>query len=123
MQYDYELSAGTIMARFDGSYQSHVFNESFNTQWSRIDSYFLGNARISFTTADDDWNIALEVQNLFDKFYWLTKSDITTSLGLVTGVPGLPAHLGVECEAQASDPGFGGKGQGADLPDPRHSSS
>jgi iron complex outermembrane receptor protein len=27
---------------------------------------------------------------VFDKFYWLTKSDVTASLGVVTGVPGLP---------------------------------
>ena len=90
VQYDYEMEAGTVMARFDGNYQSHVFNESFNTEWSRMDGYFLGNARLGFTTADEDWEVALEVKNVFDKFYWLTKSDITASLGAVTGVPGLP---------------------------------
>ncbi len=89
-QYDHELSAGTVMARFDGSYQSSIFNESFNTSWSRIDGYFLGNARLGFTTADEAWSVALEVRNLFDKNYWLSKSDVTTSLGVVTGVPGLP---------------------------------
>ena len=90
VQYDHEMDAGTLMARFDGNYQSHVYNESFNTQWSRIDGYFLGNARIGFTTADEDWNVALEVRNVFDKFYWLTRSDVTASLGLATGVPGMP---------------------------------
>jgi iron complex outermembrane receptor protein len=31
------------------------------------------------------------VQNLFDKYYFLSKSDVTSnSLGAVTGVPGLP---------------------------------
>ena len=39
---------------------------------------------------DQDWEVALEVQNLFDKYYFMSVSDITRSLGLVTGVPGLP---------------------------------
>lgn len=90
IQYDYEIDAGTIMARFDGSYQSPIFTDSFNTSWSRIDSYFLGNARLGFTTADEEWNVALEVQNVFDKYYFSSVSDVTGSLGLVTGVPGLP---------------------------------
>ncbi|WP_137680582.1 TonB-dependent receptor [Aurantiacibacter suaedae] len=90
IQYDYEMDAGTLMARFDGAYQSEIFTDSFNTSWSKIDSYFLGNARLGFTTADEDWNVALEVQNVFDKYYFLTVSDVTTSLGLVTAQPGMP---------------------------------
>tara|TARA_A100001391_G_scaffold273_2_gene654 strand:- start:71018 stop:73612 length:2595 start_codon:yes stop_codon:yes gene_type:complete len=90
IQYDYEIDAGTLMARFDGAYQSEIFTDSFNTSWSKIDSYFLGNARLGFTTADENWNVALEVQNVFDKYYFLTVSDVTTSLGLVTAQPGMP---------------------------------
>lgn len=90
IQYDHEMTAGTLMARFDGAYQSDVFTESFNTESSRVNGYFIGNARMGFTTADDDWNVALEVANVFDKYYFLSKSDATTSLGVITGVPGLP---------------------------------
>ena len=43
-----------------------------NSSWSRIDGRFLGNARISYTTADEDWEVALEVQNVFDKYYFLS---------------------------------------------------
>jgi len=90
-QYDYELESGaTVMARVDGAYQSAIFTDSFNTIWSRVDGYFLANARIGYTTADEDWNVALEVMNLFDKYYYNSVSDVTGSLGLVTGVPGLP---------------------------------
>jgi len=91
IQYDYELDSGGIIgARVDGSYQSDTFTESFNTEWSRIEGYFLANGRVSYTTPDEDWRIALEVQNLFDKYYWQTVSDVSTSLGVVTGAPGLP---------------------------------
>jgi hypothetical protein len=34
--------------------------------------------------------VSLEVQNVFDKYYFLSVSDVTKSLGAVTGVPGLP---------------------------------
>jgi iron complex outermembrane receptor protein len=90
IQYDYDIGPGSLGLRFDGSYRSAIFTETTNTDWSRIDSRFLGNARISYTTADEDWQVALEVQNVFDKYYFLSVSDVTTSLGAVTGVPGLP---------------------------------
>jgi iron complex outermembrane receptor protein len=89
-QYDHIIDPGTISFRVDGNYQSHIFSESSNSSWSRVDGYFLGNARLSFTTADEDWRVALEVQNVFDKYYFQSKSDITNSLGEATGVPGMP---------------------------------
>ena len=89
-QYDHEIKAGTITLRVDGSYQSSIYAEAFNTAASKIDGYFLGNARLSFKTADGDWKASFEVQNLFNKFYFLTKSDVTNSLGAITGAPGMP---------------------------------
>lgn len=91
VQYDHELSGGDkIGVRFDGSYQSDTFTEATNSEASRVEGVFLGNARLSYTTADDDWRVSLEVQNLFDKYYFLSKSDVTASLGLISGVPALP---------------------------------
>lgn len=90
VQYDYDIGPGTVSARFDGSYRSEIFTETANTSWSRIDGRFLGNARLSYTTADEDWRVSLEVQNLFDKYYFMSISDVTRSLGAVTAVPGLP---------------------------------
>ncbi len=93
IQYDHELDSGAIVsARFDGSFQDDIYSNSENTEFARVDDRFLGNARLAYSSADDDWEVALEVQNLFDKYYFLSKSDVTTpgSLGLVTGVPGRP---------------------------------
>jgi iron complex outermembrane receptor protein len=42
--------------------------------------------------------VSLEVQNLLDKYYYQSVSDVTTSLGLVTGVPGLPRTYAVSVE-------------------------
>jgi iron complex outermembrane receptor protein len=92
VQYDHELNSGAVIsARFDGSFQDDVFTNAENTNWGKVDSRFLGNARLSYGSADDTWKIALEVQNLFDKYYFMSRADVTSnSLGVVTGVPGLP---------------------------------
>ena len=37
-------------------------------------------------------------QNPFDKYYFLSVSDVTTSLGLVTGVPAMPRTWAVSVE-------------------------
>jgi len=90
-QYDYEMDSGSeVSFRLDGAYQSDIFTTSENSPFSRIESYFLANGRIAFTSADDDWQIYGEIKNIFDKYYFLSKSDASTSLGVVTGMPGLP---------------------------------
>jgi iron complex outermembrane receptor protein len=90
-QYDYEFESGAVLGfRLDGSYQSDIFTTSENSPFSRIDSYFLANGRISFTTADEEWQVYGEVKNIFDKYYFLSVSDPSLSLGVVTGMPGLP---------------------------------
>jgi iron complex outermembrane receptor protein len=90
VQYDFDIGPGTVGARFDGSYRSEIFTDTFNTSWSRIEDRFLGNARLSYTTDDEAWRVSLEVQNVFDKYYFMSVSDVTRSLGSQTAVPGLP---------------------------------
>jgi iron complex outermembrane recepter protein len=92
VQYDYQMSSGTLGARFDGSYQSNVFSEAFNGPTNSIGSRFLGNARLSYTTDDKDWQISAEVQNVFNKYYYNSVEDISkvANFGAVTGSPGLP---------------------------------
>jgi len=43
--------------------------------------------------------VALEIQNLFNKYYFMSKSDVGAgSLGVVTGVPGLPRTWALSVE-------------------------
>jgi len=97
-QYDARMSNGTLSFRLDGSYQGKLYTNAENTDWGKIPGRFLTNARIFFSDQDDKWKVALEVQNLTDKYYFLSKSDITTSLGEVTGVPGLPRTYSLSVE-------------------------
>ncbi len=55
-----------------------------------IDGYFLGNLRVMWNSADDDWGIAFEVKNLFDKYYLSTKVNDAEAVGSVYGSPGKP---------------------------------
>ncbi len=89
-QYDMEVGSGKVSARLDGQYQSEIFTDANNSVWSRVAPRFLANARLSYQTGDKDWQVALEVQNLFNRFYYTTVSDVTGGLGVETGVPGLP---------------------------------
>ena len=91
VQYDHETSIGTLSARFDGSYQSEIYANAINSEYSHIDSYFLGNARLSWTAPDKDWQASVEVQNVFDKYYFLSVFDQATGrAGQVIGQPGMP---------------------------------
>lgn len=91
-QYDYRMSSGTIGLRFDGQYQSEVWTEAFNRPTSRIPGRFIANARLSYTTEPSDWQVSLEVQNLFDKYYYHSVEDISNvaGFGAITAAPAMP---------------------------------
>ncbi|MEZ5743289.1 MAG: TonB-dependent receptor [Sphingomonadaceae bacterium] len=94
-QYDHEVDIGTFSLRFDGSYQSKMYTSSENTFWSRMSGRFLANGQLSYASSDDDWKVTFEVKNIFDKYYFLSVADVSTSLGVVTGVPGMPRTFAV----------------------------
>jgi iron complex outermembrane receptor protein len=89
-QYDYLSSIGMFSARFDGSYQGKLYTTSENTIWSVVKARFLGDAHVTYTSLDKHWKLQVEVKNVFNKYYFQSVSDATTSLGIVSGVPGLP---------------------------------
>ncbi len=89
-QYDYALKAGTISARFDGTYQSSIFTEAFNSADNLVDGRFLGNAKLTYTNPGKEWQLSFEVQNVFNKYYYNTIEDVKSSLGAITANPGLP---------------------------------
>ncbi len=119
IQYDvYDVWGGDLMFRVDGVYQSKIYTEAGNVDQllvpnnvaatppfslsggggpiqtlvadNRIDGYFLANARIGWDSADGNWGVALEVQNLLDKYYLTTKVNDAFAVGTVYGSPGKP---------------------------------
>jgi len=55
-----------------------------------IQGYFLANARLMWNSGDGNWGVALEVKNLFDKYYLTTKVNDAYSVAHVFGSPGKP---------------------------------
>ncbi len=107
-QYDIpDVMGGTVSARFDGSYQSHIYTEAINydsvavpaisgplaTYYAsnRINGYFLGNARLTWKQeSESPLSISVEVQNLFNKYYMTSLYEQYASPRTVSGAPGMP---------------------------------
>ena len=94
-QYDFDMGWGILTPRIEGNYRSAIFNATNNSSWSRQPGLFLANARLTYASPNGGWRIWVEAQNVFDKYYFLSLSDITQSLGAQTGVPGLPRTFSV----------------------------
>jgi iron complex outermembrane recepter protein len=94
-QYRFGLSGGgSITPRLDASYQGSVYGNAPNSPTSKIDAYTLLNARITWASSDDLWQVALEGQNLTDELYFITKFDLLGALGgFQSGQPGLPRTI------------------------------
>lgn len=91
VQYDaYRGDLGELTVRVDGSYQSHIFSEAVNGPSNKIDGYFLANARLVWSPADRSWKAALEVTNLTNKYYELTRFDQSAQSGTTSVSPGGP---------------------------------
>jgi iron complex outermembrane receptor protein len=51
---------------------------------------------LTWRNADEDLDVSLEVTNLFDKYYFVSKFDLTgAGAGAITGQPGRPREWAV----------------------------
>ncbi|HQS68319.1 MAG TPA: TonB-dependent receptor [Novosphingobium sp.] len=119
-QYDIpDVLKGDVVLRVDGAYQSKIYTEAANIDSlavsstvaagqfgfnnpggggsiatlrlsNRIDGYILANARIGWTSADKDWGLTFEVQNLTNKYYFTTLLQEAFGSGTASGAPGRP---------------------------------
>jgi iron complex outermembrane receptor protein len=123
-QYEiHNIFKGSLTPRFDGSYQSHIYSDSINTDGqpvsstvaagtllaagpinqgggggaistliasNRIDGYFVANARLTWLSGDKSWTAAVEVANVFDKYYFTSLYSQFNATGTVSGAPSLP---------------------------------
>ena len=96
VQYELPIgNAGTLTPRVDGTYQSSFFTAIDNNPAGEVDGYTLVNARLTWASSSGDWQTALEVTNLTDKFYYLNKFRQAAPLNFVIGQPGAPRQWGV----------------------------
>src|SRR5690606_26724830 len=90
-------AAGSLTPRADGHYTPGYCGHFARDSIGQVDSYTLVNARLAYRTADEDWSIALEGTNLFDKLYYLNK--IVPGF-YATGQPGRPREVALTVRRQ-----------------------
>jgi iron complex outermembrane recepter protein len=91
-QYEIPFSGGgSITPRLDVSYTDSVYANAVNAPTNFIDDYTLFNARLTWRSADDSWQVALEGTNLTDEYYYVTLFDLTGgAAGYIHGQPSRP---------------------------------
>lgn len=90
-QYEASLgNAGTLTPRLDWTYQSDYYYQAVNVAQNLIPGRSLFNARLTYKTADRNWEVSGSVTNLFDEFYYVGASENVSSFGNSVGVVGRP---------------------------------
>ena len=91
LQYAFSLGAGaTLTPRLDVSYQDEIYGNAVNAPTNFIDAVTLSNARLTWQSADEAWQAALEVTNLTDEYYYVTLFDLWGPAGYIHGQPARP---------------------------------
>lgn len=95
IRYRFELDNGlSLTAMTDFNYRSERYLESSNVPVSLLDSYWLANARIALSGAEDKWEVALWSKNITDEEYIAYLNDLN-GLGFVLTTVGDPITYGV----------------------------
>jgi iron complex outermembrane receptor protein len=81
---------GSLTPRIDYAYKSKVYSDASNYEPGAIPGYGLWNARLSYASPDKNWELALQVNNLSDKRYFVNKFQGYFALGTLVGQPALP---------------------------------
>ncbi len=102
-QYEADLGdTGTLTPRIDVNRQNRLPGNvlrptpgSASDVFGQVPGYTIANARLTWKNAASDLNVSLEVTNLFDKYYFPSKFDLSTLAGSVLGNPGRPREWAV----------------------------
>ena len=91
VQYEIPLgNLGSLTPRVDASYTDSVYAATLNNANSFVPSYTIANARLTWRSNEDEWQTALEVTNLTDKYYYRNKFDVSASEGALSATVGAP---------------------------------
>lgn len=63
---------GSLLVRADWSYRSETYNDAYNTEILKTDSYDLLDASVRWSNAAEDWTVTLFGRNLGDEEYLVT---------------------------------------------------
>jgi iron complex outermembrane receptor protein len=63
---------GLLIARLDWSYRDETYNDAYNSEILKTDSYDLWDASLRWTNGEGDWSVMLSGRNLSDEEYLIT---------------------------------------------------
>lgn len=104
IQYEAQLGDyGSLVPRFDVSHQGKITGTATyaaagtpSAQFSDTAAYTIANGRLTWRNIKKNLEVSLEVTNMFDKYYFLSKFDLTgAGAGVITGLPGRPREWAV----------------------------
>ena len=87
-------STGDLAFQLDGNYKSDHFFDVTNVDVSRQGGYAVSNARVSWTTEDQNLELALWAKNIFEKEYQVYSFDFTGLAGFNQQFFGQPRWIG-----------------------------
>jgi iron complex outermembrane recepter protein len=92
IQYAFSVGAGgTLTPRLDVAYTDDVFSNAVDAATNRIEGYSLVNARLTWQSMSEAWQVALEATNLTDEYYYVTQFDLSNAAaGYIHGQPSRP---------------------------------
>lgn len=87
-QYEFDLGKmGSLTPRIDANYQSELFTNTVNAPVNRLPGRTIFNAHLTWKSMDKQWRVALDVNNLTDKYYFLNIDDTLAGKGTVRATP------------------------------------
>mgnify|MGYP003852860715 FL=1 len=104
IQYEANLAgSGTLTPRIDVSHQYALTGNALtpppgspSALLGQVPGYTLANARLTWRNEDKDLDVSLELTNLFDKYYFINKFDLTgAGAGAISGQPGRPREWAI----------------------------
>jgi iron complex outermembrane receptor protein len=93
-RYEWPLAGGSMAALAKFHYQSETFYDIQNYGNAREDGYTVTDARVEWTSGDDQWQLALFVNNLTDEEYLTYTFDFAGALGFNQLLYGKPRWYG-----------------------------
>ena len=95
IQYAFALSGGgTFTPRLDAAYTDAVYASAVNAPTNFIDGYEVFNARLTWRSAAEIWEVAIEGTNLADEYYYVTLFDLwDNGAGYIHGQPSRPREF------------------------------
>jgi len=96
IQYDIQLGDnGVITLQTDFNYQDEVWFDALNNPLLSEDAYWLWNARVSWTSTDEKWEVAAFGRNLGDEQYMVYAFDLSF-FGFNEEMLGTPRAYGID---------------------------